>query len=340
MPSDKKKRSKSNCIQHIIVDVDTDVDDLNVICLLVSLHFKKKIKIDGIICSDGFANPLIGAQMMKYFLEKILHVYDIPVIVGIYRVPYLRARRDFPQNITTDLTTFFYNSFGDFYNYESKLNISLSDFICYVKKQDYQVIYIITGPMTTLSFVLQEYNFAPYIKRSFFSGGNIYVGGDLINPPAAVKTEYNIYIDPDSFRNVLNILTYKLYITPLDASTKIPLTEDTLKKIEKKGSQLIKKSDKKFVNLYETSINLFKFQLTGVNAEIANLYLWDETAVLPAVKLVNAKYTVLYLLVNSDGTLSVYDSKTTLPKKMFAPANVYLDADFDEYINAYATNIL
>jgi inosine-uridine nucleoside N-ribohydrolase len=193
-----------------IIDIDTDFNDLNSLSLCVSLHFKKIIKIIAIICTDGFIDALTGTKITQFWLEKELHVYDIPVITGITRSGYNKTERYFPERITNNFLSAIENNFGNFNNYESKMLYTLDNIVCKLIKKHTKFTYIVTGPLTTLSYLLQTYCIKSLIKKVFFMGGSLFVEGNIINQLNLYpKSEYNVYLDSDAFRNVQNILTTK-----------------------------------------------------------------------------------------------------------------------------------
>jgi hypothetical protein len=123
----------------------------------------------------------------------------------------------------------------------------------------------------------------------------------------------------------------------------VPLNMETYNYMNIVGNRIINKTEPSelYINLYNKAMQLFSLQLSGVNIQETNLYLWDEVCMIIAFKLVKSSYKIYYTLVNADGSLLVYSyDNRSLPKKMFSPSKYYLCAKKKIYLKTYINNIL
>jgi len=261
---------------------DSDKDDIYSLTILISQCYLNGIEILGIVCDDGFLSYPENVSIVQFWLNDILNFPGIDVYRGRTRDSYVKQQRYFPQAfidsyIEVMVTDFSYNPLViPTYKTLDELMLKLNN------EASNTISILTTGNMTTLSYLLlSNPTLKTKIKTIFSMIGNYDVSGNVLpanvlEPTILANSEYNAFLDPDSFSNVAKINTTKLNIVPLDCTNYAPLTNATITQLQIIGTPYYNSCLDAFVkNIYTQFIALLQSTLITENTK---LYMWDLVA--------------------------------------------------------------
>ena len=279
----------------VLFFTDSDKDDIYSLTVLISQCYLNSIEILGIVCDDGFLSYPQNVSIVQFWLNDILNFPGIDVYRGRNRDSYIKQQRYYPEAFITSyidvmVTDFNYNPFVvPTYKTLDELMLKLNS------EAPNTISILTTGNMTTLSYLLlSNPTLKTKIKTIFSMIGNYDVSGnvlpsDLSEPTILANSEYNAYLDPDSFSNVVKINTTKLNIVPLDCTNYAPLTKGTITQLQIIGTPYYNSSHDAFVKNIYTQFNAL-LQSTLIT-ENTKLYMWDLLAtILFLQKPISQKY--------------------------------------------------
>lgn len=254
---------------------DGDKDDLYTLNVLVAQHYLKKINLIGIVCDVGFFPDINQCiSITKFWLNDILHS-DIPIYIGENRPKYLENNL-FPPFIIKGfidqmIKTFDYNPNNKVLNSKSLDSLILSVY----NNPDNSIKILTTGPMTSIESAIIKYPwFEGKIKKCISMIGNYNVPGNIIN--SNINSEYNAYLNPNSFSIITKIFKNKLYIVPLDCTNYIPLNNNVINEFEDYGKSLsLIEKDEYIIYIFQNFIKLLNITLIS---EPEKIYMWDLCA--------------------------------------------------------------
>lgn len=229
--------------QTLWIDTDCGYDDLCAISMLqdYSMSPFSDMKIEFISTVNGMTNPLIGAKIIKNFLE--VNNFSASVACGF------ESSSSQPHSITDagwgiEYRRSFLSFMADQHliqNDETGLSADLSmigegDTIdCMVKriieqKSDIKITLLCLGPLTNIAYIMRKYPsfFGECVQRLVLMGGAVFVNG---NAPGGA--EYNFYLDVESASFVFRNSVVPIEMFGLDVANDEALTPDQYKQIMK-----------------------------------------------------------------------------------------------------------
>jgi len=313
---------------NVLLFIDSDIDDIYSLSVLASQHFLGKIKIIGIVCDDGFLSYPQNISIVDYWFKNVLHLYGIDIYRGLDRDSYLKQQRFYPGEWISNFLENFKNKFGYDPTFIPEYK-STDELIKKINKLPNQSLSVLTtGNLTTFSYLLTLY---PFLTSKFLKVysmiGNYKVPGNVIpevssDPTIVSDSEYNAFIDRDSFSNVIQ--KTKINIVPLDCTNYAPLTSETIEDLITIGNPYYEKSKSKFLkNVYINFIKLLKMSIGGPDSK---LYLWDlVTTVLFLNKNIQQKSIIRNVDINWTGKIIQND-------KSINRCNIYSYIDYHKLI--------
>ena len=309
--------------------MDADKDDLYSFNLLLNQHLKNNIKILAIVCDDGFLSYPDNVRITNFWVNDILKATDIKIYRGLDRNSFLKENKNFPKEIIVD----YLNEMKDSFGYNDKINpkyYSMNELIELMQDNN-ELEILTTGNMTTLNNILSNKpNLVKNIKKIYSMIGNYKVDGNLIqeiNGPKIFNSEYNSFLDSNSFRNIIKL--YHLDIIPLDCTNYIPLNRKIIGQIEDSCKLSNKKiNDELIINNFENYIKLLK---STIDTEEGELYMWDSVATL-----IFLGYDIGQMFTEENIDICW----TGKIKEGSNPANIYNHADINKFINNIVDSIL
>ena len=293
------------CI-NVLLFIDSDQDDIYSLTVLASQHFLGKIKIIGIVCDDGFLSFPQNILVVDYWFKNIIKLEGIEIYKGMNRTNYLKQQRDYPKEWVDSFIerlkiNFDYNpSIIPEYKTIDELLKKINKF----SKKSISVL--TTGNLTTFSYLLKNnISIKNKFNKIYSMIGNYKVSGNTIpaiysEPNIVPDSEYNAYIDTDSFANTINYA--KINIVPLDCTNYAPLNSKTILDLTKIGNIYYEKSNNIFLkNVYNIFIKLLNSVLLGPDTD---LYLWDLVSTMLFLnKKLNQKYITRNININWTGRI-------------------------------------
>ena len=266
----------------VLFFTDADKDDLYSLTILIAQCYLNSIEILGVVCDDGFLSYPQNVSMVQYWLNTILNFPGIDVYRGLNRNSYLKQQRYFPELFITSYIDVMVQNFG----YDPSVTPTyktLDELTIKINNQSPNSIFILTtGNMTTFSYMLtSNSSFKNKINKIYSMAGNYDVSGNVVpstitDPLIVANSEYNAYLDPDSFSNVSKIMTTSFNIVPLDCTNYAPLTQETITQLQLIGTPYYNNTQNTFIkNIYTQFIALLNSTLITINTR---LYMWDLVA--------------------------------------------------------------
>lgn len=249
-----------------------DKDDYNVLTPIISLCKQGKINLIGIVCEDAFLKIEDNILMTYFWVTKILQ-FSVNIYKGVNRNEQLVNNNSFPEIWSSsfiDEIKQTYNYNPNSINYEA---LDINGLIYTLNLNNYNDIKILTcSNMTTLSYII---NNSITIQNKIFnitsmiSNFQIYGNIEMVEPP--VDSEYNAYLDPISFSNVVQKMGNKMCIVPLDVTQYVPLTNESIEYIKQLG--LVKGLQNNY--LFQQFLKILKSSISTVDTHI---YMWNTVA--------------------------------------------------------------
>jgi inosine-uridine nucleoside N-ribohydrolase len=249
---------------------------------MIAQNYFKTIRLDGIICEDGFLTFPESICMIEFWLNK-LQSSNIPVYSGISRTAYLRQQRNFPEIFITS----FLDSMKIVFGYSGCSSIPIVPSVEELAQKwksypDNSIFILTTGNVNSLAWILKKHqNLSKKIHSVYSMISNVHVSGNVIPadpsmPNIVPNSEYNAFLDPDSLTDICNFLSNKLKIVPLDCTNYAPLNKETIIRLKSIGDSYLKNcSDPFVINNYNLFIQLLETTIRTINSD---LYLWDLVA--------------------------------------------------------------
>jgi len=279
----------------ILLFCDSDKDDLYSITLLVAQYYFNSVEIVGIICEDGFLSYPQNIQIIQYWTNDILKFHNINIYRGLDRDTYLKQQNNFPESLVSSYINTMTTKFG--YNPTIiPTYLKLDQLLIKINRYpDKSISVLTTGNLTTLSHLIStNSNFKNKIKTIYSMIGNYNVDGNVVHSSQkdhkiVANTEYNAYLDPDSFSNIINRYHGILNIIPLDCTNYAPLTHNTILQITGIGTKYSDDTQNIFIkNIFTQFIALLNE--TFITAD-TKLYMWSLVATMLFLqKSINQKY--------------------------------------------------
>lgn len=98
-------------MKYVYMFTDADKDDLYSLNVVIAQNYLKTIRLDGVICEDGFLPYPENVCMTQFWLNK-LESGTIPIYKGISRNTYLNQQRYFPPIFITSFLDTMQSVFG------------------------------------------------------------------------------------------------------------------------------------------------------------------------------------------------------------------------------------
>ena len=300
--------------REVILFMDSDLDDLFSINLLLSAKYHGSIKLIGIVCDDGFLSYPENVRIANFWVYDILKCHDIDIYKGLERNDYLKQERNYPPIFVTS----YIKNMEQQFNYDSnKVDMKYKNLDSLVEKIDKEcknIDILATSNLTSLSYLLNKKDFKNKIDKIYGMIGNYRLDGNIIVIPdtenennvsllqsfckkffckckflkdkkdsEAIKkntelvmadSEFNAYTDPDGFSQVIKSTI--MNIIPLDCTNYIPLSKNTFNDVKTHGDKMRSNTNDKFIlSNYDHFIELLK-----IESNTPGLYLWDVVATL------------------------------------------------------------
>ena len=203
----------------VIIDTDASTDDA--IALLYLLK-TPTVDIKAIVVDTNGSSAANTAANHVAYLLKMLNKTQIPVYVGITKQPaFNNVYPPYAKKLIDD--SFQVN------NVKPAVQINKQQLIDIIQQQKKEVTVLSLGSLTNIANLLTT---TPQLKKQIHSlivmGGAVNVAGNIdafIPKTENHYAEWNIYVDPESFQQVL---TFNLPITlvALDVTNHVPVTEE------------------------------------------------------------------------------------------------------------------
>lgn len=322
----------------VLYFTDSDKDDIYSLTVLISQCYLNGIEIIGVVCDDGFLSYPQNISIVQFWLNNILNFTGIDVYRGLNRDNYLKQQRYFPELFITSYIDLMVTNF----NYDPSViptYKNLDELILKLNNEDTNSISVLsTGNLTTFSYLLlSNPTLKSKIKTIYSMIGNYDLSGNvlpanLLEPNILSNSEYNAYLDPDSFSNIVRINNMKLNIVPLDCTNYAPLTNNTITQLQVIGTPYYNKCLDVFVrNIYTQFIALLETTLLTKNTK---LYMWDLVAtILFLKKLISQTYISPNIDISWTGKINTnvieYNQK----------CNLYNYCNYDQLLNAIIESI-
>ena len=206
----------------MILDVDTGVDDA--LALLFALKQTRRIYLEAVVCSYGNVSAELSAENTLKIMELVGAEREIPVIVGA-KCALDGTVRECPVHIHGE------NGLGNAVLPEpirKPIDADYADFIYeLVAKNPKDIVYVTTGPMTSLAKTIEKHPDMPALLKRFVAmGGAIDHEGNVL--PCS---EANIYADPKA-TNICFGMDCKKILVPLDATYQAMLKKEDLLRLK------------------------------------------------------------------------------------------------------------
>lgn len=137
---------------------------------------------------------------------------------------------------------------------------------------DGKVSIVATGPLTNIAECIEQHSHLNNkITEIVIMGGAVKVPGNINGPEVKTKNkvaEWNIYADPKA-ADIVFKSGIPITLVPLDATNKVPMTEDFYRALSSKKSEKL-----------QLIFTLFKdlVDYAGMDRFLSNFYLWDALA--------------------------------------------------------------
>jgi purine nucleosidase len=299
----------------LILDVDTGIDDAIGIILAVK---SQQFDILGITTVNGNVS-LDTATGNTCKIVDLLGEKEIPVIKGanapLLRRPFFEhtihgedglggALKDVEINKQPD------QGFAPDFIIDSILTFSG------------EVTLVMTGPLTNLALALKKCpKIVKHVKEVIFMGGVVHGVGNV-----TPTSEFNMYVDPEAAKIVLQAGFDSITQVGLDVTRKVLLTEAHIQMIE---NQTIREYIRESTSVYRERY----FKRNGVWA----CAMHDPLAVLVALKSNLVTTENYYVDVETKSELCDGQMVCDIQKRLMKPANLYvcLDVNVKDFFNLF-----
>ena len=303
----------------VLIDVDTGVDDA--LGILLAIH-SDDVDVAAITTVNGNVS-LETATLNTCKIVEMTGASHIPVVPGanqpLVRTSYFEHRIHGADGIGGAL--------AEFTPTKKPENDYAADYMIELAKKSTQPLtFIMTGPLTNLAEALQKCPELPtYLDEVIFMGGVVDDIGNVT--PVA---EYNMYVDPEAARIVLEAGFKKLTQVGLDVTRKALLTEAHLQQLDDtKYGEYIRQSTSDYMARY--------IERNGVKA----CAMHDPLAV--AVAIQPALVTTQQLFVDIETSSRLCDGQTVcdFQGRLDQQPNVHvsLKVDADAFLNLFVHTI-
>ncbi len=258
----------------VIIDSDGAPDDVYAIAYLLK---HPEYDVIGLTLSCGVSFVQEGAENFVKMLDYLGH-RDIPVAAG----------KETPMSVNHTFPTPWREGSYNFYGLElpdtdltvSEMNAS-ELIIALVQESEQLVTLVALGPLTNVAIAFET---EPSIKENIeiinIMGGTIDAPGNvgLESSIPNYEAEWNFYIDPHAVDIVLGS-QIPILLVPLDATNKVPITEDFKTKL---GNEMVTKEAEIVHQFLDT--NLYFWDILTVvalsNPEVVTLAIFDLEVVI------------------------------------------------------------
>jgi len=216
--------------KHIFLDHDGGVDDLLALLLVLCME---EANLVGVNVTPADCYPHSATEASRKFLALMGHS-DVEVATSK-----ARGINAFPENWRAQPQVI--NALPQLLNLSDEAGtlspLEGSQFIIEkLSKSPQPVSYLMTGPCTTLVHALhQKPEIRHKIKEVVWMAGAIHVHGNVRTYSHNGSAEWNIYWDASSAHRLLS-LELPLIMVPLDATNKVPVNLDFLRKLSQLSS--------------------------------------------------------------------------------------------------------
>jgi len=315
---------------------DSDKDDLYSLTILIAQCYHRSIEIIGIVCDDGFLSYPQNISIMQFWIQGILKFQGIDLFRGVDRNAYLKQQNHFPKSFISSYIDMMTNRYG----YDPTMvpsYLTLDQLMLKIDRYGERTIAVLTtGNLTTLSHLIRlDPKFENKLKSIHSMIGNYTVDGNVVaaskfDPTIVANSEYNAFLDPDSFSHIVRSCGDILYIIPLDCTNYAPLTRRTLERLNCLGSKYYNESKNDFTkNIYTQFIRLLGDTLITINTR---LYMWDIVATMLFLdKPMDQQYIVPNIAISWTGR--IVDDLQSNRSKLFN------QIDYDKLLNAIIDGI-
>ena len=212
----------------VIHDHDGHVDDL-ISCILLWLAPQVELEVVGITNGDCFHDQAYEA-MIK--IATYLNLERAEIAVSPDPMP-----NPFPDNwrresyIINELPLFSENDFRKPYPNGKGRRVDSAFADCLANSKA-PVTIVATGPMTNVSMILKaQPELRSKVAEIVIMGGAINVPGNVTEDGHDGSAEWNVYADPQAFKNVLEYVP-NIKLISLDLTNKIPVSQQFLSRLE------------------------------------------------------------------------------------------------------------
>ena len=144
------------------------------------------------------------------------------------------------------------------------------------------VTIVAVGPLTNIAVTLTEHpELTSRIARVVIMGGAVDVDGNVPDAPSA---EWNLYVDPEAARLVVES-GVPILLVPLDATNDVPFGRDVVLRL----------------SLLETPIGRAEYQRLSAQTWFDGAYMWDELTAVAAMRPETVTVEQRRIVVDADG---------------------------------------
>ncbi len=254
-----------------------------------------------------------NVNVIHFFLSTIVPNNNIPIYKGQSRNEYSKKNRNFPKNWQNNFIQLLKNNFDYSSSYNSIINEINQDTI---NEWGNDLSILITSNFTTLNYLLEQYPiFYDQIENIYGMIGNFNTFGNVLNVSNNlydIDAEYNSWLDPNSFKNSLKLISNKLNIIPLDCTNNAPLNKYSI-------SLINQNKDSCFMKLLNATI----ISEDGID----NIYFWDLVATMIFLgEDIGQEFIINKININNDGKIIIDNDDGYLCK-------IYNFVNFQKFIN-------
>lgn len=320
----------------VLLFCDSDKDDLYSLTILIAQCEHHSIEIIGIVCDDGFLSYPQNISIMQFWINRILKFQGIDLFRGVDRNAYLKQQNQFPESFISSYIDMMNNRYG----YDPKIVPTYKTLEQLLLKidgyADRTISVLTTGNLTTLSHLIStDAKFENKLKSIHSMIGNYAVNGNVVaaskfDPTIVANSEYNAFLDPDSFSHIVRSCHDILHIIPLDCTNYAPLTRRTLGRLNELGSKHYHETKNNFIkNIYTQFIRLLGDTIDTINTR---LYMWDIVATLLFLdKSMDQQYIV--------PTISISWTGRIIDDNQMNRCRLFNQIDYDKLLNAIIDGI-
>ena len=182
-----------------------------------------------------------------------------------------------------------------------------------LRAADDPVTIVAVGPLTNLAVTLTEHpELTSRIARVVIMGGAVDVDGNVPDAPSA---EWNLYVDPEAARLVVES-GVPILLVPLDATNDVPFGRDVVLRL----------------SLLETPIGRAEYQRLSAQTWFDGAYMWDELTAVAALRPETVTVEQRRIAVDVDGATVPRDDGSVVDVAVAADATAF-DDEFRRVLN-------